>query len=403
MIRSPRILMITHGEKWGAGRAASRLLNCFEENNFEVKLLLAKKERNSKNLIELTFFRRKAILFLSRFDKYVCNLLEPRNHNWKSASFIGSLGAKAINTSNFDIVNIHWIGHGLISLRQLIKISKPIIITVNDEWLLNPISHYTYELETKKSFVNSLRYRILDGRIKAKNSLILRKNVLIVSVSEEIAKKFKQRFPQKQDQIFVIPNPIDTNIFYPDINKSIELNPHSIDKPYAFYIGGTKDYRKGWDLLEKSIQLCTEKFTLLAVGAQTKKGIGKNSQIDVLGIENISELTKLRRLYSNAKLTVVPSRAEALPQVATESISCGTPVVGFQIGGLEDIVTKSKTGILVPKFDIEKFAHAIDEVIALDKATYTDHCQAFSQTYLSYGAISQKYNSIFNMLESKGL
>jgi glycosyltransferase involved in cell wall biosynthesis len=68
-------------------------------------------------------------------------------------------------------------------------------------------------------------------------------------------------------------------------------------------------------------------------------------------------------------LTVVPSRAEALQQVAGESISCGTSVVGFKICGLEDIKVKSKTGILVPKFDIEKFAHALDEVIALDKAT----------------------------------
>ncbi|NDA90244.1 MAG: glycosyltransferase [Alphaproteobacteria bacterium] len=390
--------MITHGEKWGAGRAASRLLNCFEQNNFEVKLLLAKKERNSANLIELKFLSRIAILFLSRFDKFVCNLLEPRNYNWKSAAFFGSLGAKALNTSNFDIINIHWIGHGLISLRQLIKINKPIIFTVNDEWLLNSISHYYHEIDIKKTFINGLRNRILNSRLKVKNSLILRKNVVIVSVSEEIAKKFKQRFPQKLDKIFVIPNPIDTNIFYPDINKSIEVNGRSIDKPYAFFIGGTKDDRKGWDLLEKSIQLCNEKFTILAVGAQTKKGIGKNSQIDIVGIENISELTKLRSFYSNAKLTVVPSRAEALPQVATESISCGTPVVGFQIGGLEDIIIKSKTGILVPKFDIDKFALAIDEVIAADKTMYTRHCRAYSQTYLSYGAIAQKYKSIFNIL-----
>ncbi len=121
-----------------------------------------------------------------------------------------------------------------------------------------------------------------------------------MSVSEKLAKRFKQCFSQKQDQIFVIHNPINTNILYPEIKKSIKLNVLSIYKPYAFYIGGKKDYRNVWDLLEKSIQLCNEKFLILAVGAQTKKGIGNNSQVEVLGIENISELTKLRRLYGNA-------------------------------------------------------------------------------------------------------
>ena len=40
------------------------------------------------------------------------------------------------------MVNLHWLGHGLISLRQMRKITKPIVWTLHDEWSIHAISHY---------------------------------------------------------------------------------------------------------------------------------------------------------------------------------------------------------------------------------------------------------------------
>jgi glycosyltransferase involved in cell wall biosynthesis len=386
--------MVTHGEKWGAGRAASRLFDCLAENNFDVKLLLAKRGRNLNNILQIGSLQKFCIFLSSRIDKVICNLLEPDNPNWKSASFVGVLNARALNKSNFEVINFHWVGHGLISLRQLVKITKPVIFTINDEWLLNPISHYPYRLNSEKTIIGLLRRRILKNRLQMKETLVQKENVTIVSVSKEIAEKFKHKYSSKVNQIFVIPNPVNTQLFFPEVQLNFQKQNFNFDIPFIFYAGGTKDHRKGWDLLEKSLEFCGEKFKVLAVGAKNRSGIGRHSQIEIIGIENISNLFRLRKFYSNAKLTAVPSRVEALPQVATECISCGTPVVGFNIGGLEDIIVKSRTGILVPKFDVKLFAMAIDQIMALDKSNFSKECLNYSIENFSYQSVADKYRKV---------
>lgn len=390
--------MITHGEFWGAGRAASRLFECFNQNNIQVKFLLVKKSGQSKRKITISITQKIFIIFISRIDKFICKLLEPNNFHWKTSAFLGVLSARAINKSNYDVINFHWIGHGLISLRQLSKITKPIIFTVNDEWLLNPISHYTNNLDTN-TITNRTVRRILENRQRVKEFFLSKKNVIIVSVSEEIANKFRLKFPNKRKQIFVIPNPVDTKIFFPDTDPNPNFENHYLQKPYIFFAGGTKDKRKGWDLLEKSLKLCKEKFDVLAIGAINTIDTGAFSQIKIHGLSNISNLEILRNLYSNAKLTVVPSRIEALPQVATESLSCGTPVVGFKIGGLEDIISNSDFGILVSKFNVDHLATAIDEIVRSGDLISRQKCRSHSIKQFSFRSIASKYQEIFSYLD----
>ena len=52
-------------------------------------------------------------------------------------------------------------------------------------------------------------------------------------------------------------------------------------------------------------------------------------------------------IYSAADIFLIPSRIESFGQTAAEAQSCGTPVIGFDIGGLRDIVTHNKNGFLI--------------------------------------------------------
>ena len=71
----------------------------------------------------------------------------------------------------------------------------------------------------------------------------------------------------------------------------------------------------------------------------------------------------LRILYSSADLMVVPSRLEVFGQTASEAHACGTPVVAFAIGGLNDIVDHRITGYLAKPFNTEDLAEGICWVI----------------------------------------
>ena len=142
--QSPQsILMISHNDsEGGAARAALRLNSCFISENMSSKFLVAKKFSNLESVYSLNNFRKFLCKIFSRLDTYICKIADPTSKEWKSAAYFGAIAARNINKSNFSVINLHWIGHGLISFRQLNKIRKPIIWTLHDEWILNPYSHY---------------------------------------------------------------------------------------------------------------------------------------------------------------------------------------------------------------------------------------------------------------------
>lgn len=70
----------------------------------------------------------------------------------------------------------------------------------------------------------------------------------------------------------------------------------------------------------------------------------------------------LPALYRRAAVTVMPSREEGLGLVAVESQLCGTPVIGYDSGGLPDVVSPSAGGTLVAVGDIAGLAAAIDRL-----------------------------------------
>lgn len=68
-------------------------------------------------------------------------------------------------------------------------------------------------------------------------------------------------------------------------------------------------------------------------------------------------------LYRRAAVTVMPSREEGLGLVAVESQLCGTPVIGYDSGGLPDVVSPGAGGTLVAAGDVPGLAAAIDRLI----------------------------------------
>jgi glycosyltransferase involved in cell wall biosynthesis len=74
-------------------------------------------------------------------------------------------------------------------------------------------------------------------------------------------------------------------------------------------------------------------------------------------------------VYNAADIMLVPSRMDNLPQTATESASCGIPIVCFNVGGLIDIVDHKATGYIATRYDVEDFAEGINWI--LNEADYS--------------------------------
>jgi len=387
-------LILSHNDaKGGAARAALRWLLCLSENNMSSEMLVAKKFTLNDSVNELTYLRKILCKFLSRLDLLVCKIIEPTGHDWKSSGYFGCISARNINKYNFSVLNIHWIGHGLISLRQLKKINKPIIWTLHDEWILNPFSHYTNHSANKvPSVINFLK----NQRLKVKNEIILKDNFYFLCLSKSLADKMIAKYPSKKNKISIVPNPLDLSIFYPEKNHK-EFISLKVNQPYFLFLGGVTDRRKGWDLLQESIKSTNSEYTLVVVGNLEDKNLSLSTRVRIVIMNEITDKNLLRLLYSNARAVLVPSRAEQLPQVATESISCGTPVIAYNVDGLRDIIISLETGILIDAFDTTSFGLAIDKLVNMNEDIWELNCLNFAKKNFSSKVVAAKFKKLFDL------
>jgi len=125
-----------------------------------------------------------------------------------------------------------------------------------------------------------------------------------------------------------------------DISKFAKIPELAKVENQVVYVG-RDSYEKGIDILKKS-------------ESQIK---GKVVYCTNLLWEDAMKLLK------SSSVIVVPSRIESLPTTIKEAFYLKVPVVATNIGGIPELVTDEKTGILVPSGDSQKLADAINNLL----------------------------------------
>jgi glycosyltransferase involved in cell wall biosynthesis len=122
------------------------------------------------------------------------------------------------------------------------------------------------------------------------------------------------------------------------------------------------NWRKGFSVLSEALSGLTEAhhLFLLSVGKEDPQGTGS---IPGMHMEEVRNDRWLSVAYSAADLFVIPSIQENLPNTVLESLACGTPVVGFDVGGIPDMVRPGRTGQLVPVGDAVALRQAMTHLL----------------------------------------
>ena len=103
--------------------------------------------------------------------------------------------------------------------------------------------------------------------------------------------------------------------------------------------------------------------------------------------------TRKRRLLSAARCLLVPSLvAETSSLVAMEAAACGTPVIAFRAGALEEMVEPGRTGFLVS--DVDEMASAISRSATIDG----DTCRSVARARFSADRMTGAYLRRYRML-----
>ena len=178
---------------------------------------------------------------------------------------------------------------------------------------------------------------------------------------------------------------IDTSLF---TNKNRNIAKQIFEIPCdakVIFTGSTdvRDKRKGvncffdslsdlWESLDASIR---DRVYVLVAGHKVetlRKQMSELPQFHYACIDFISDTRLLSLAYQASDVFVCPSLEDAGPMMVAESLSCGTPVVGFPVGLMFDqsYVKNGVTGYVVKAKSKKELSEAISKIIMLDGVEY---------------------------------
>lgn len=368
----------THDISGGAARAAYRLHSALNKVGHESYMLVRDKISDDSTVIKLD---NKNDSCFKIFIKRVANKFLQIWLNPQSIFSLNPIRSKniydAINKINPDVVHLHWIAESFVNLKELIKINKPIIWTLHDEWPITGGCHINHECYRfynscgrcpviNSSSVKDISYKQLQVKLKIYSQL---PDLVFNGVSQWTARQLKSASVSKSHPIINLPNPINTSEFYLikkfHARDMLKIMP---DHKYVLFgaMSALSDSNKGADLLINALKKISnkDKVTLLIFGNRVND-VWLND-FDTIFLGFIRESIILNQIYNAADVMVVPSRQENLANTIMESLACGTPVVAFDIGGNSDMIEHKKNGYLAAPFDCQDLAAGIEWVLYND-------------------------------------
>jgi glycosyltransferase involved in cell wall biosynthesis len=392
-----KILNISYSDKFGgAAKSAYRIHNLLNTiNDVKSDMLVVKKISKDKNIFNLS--KKDYLLF--KFKNYFGMLLSKfdRNINPKSYNFFDSPFLNYINNSNYDLINIHWVNAEALSIDDVKKINKPFVITMHDMWWICGSENYLqYNNNAWKKGI--FRNFYSDYNFKKK----LKINPLAIVCPSKWLMRITKKSPlYTVSKVVNIAYPINQDVFYPQkINyiKKFKIKKNKKIKIFFAVFGDSNDKRKGIDLLVKSLNLLNKNEFELVVASKKFFDI-VSAEFIVHNLEYINSEKNLSKIYSLCDIVVISSRIDNLPNVALEAQSCGKPLVGYNVGGISDIIKNNINGFLIKPFDFTEFAKKLNILI-----TNKDKRQIFSKNALnakkkwSENEIKKKYkNFLLNL------
>jgi len=395
----------------GAARAAYRLHSSLLFTGIDSKMLVQVKKSDDYTVIPVYGNKKigKTIsLVRPMLDQIPIIFYKNRTKTPFSLAWLPfSKVVKKINEIEPDIVHLHWIAGGMIKIEDLAKIKKPIVWTLHDNWAFTGGCHIKLECEKYKNscgacpILNSNKNFDLSKIIWYRKKKTYEKiKMIIVSPSNWLAECSKRSSLLKHKMHYVIPNPIDTNIFKP-INKEIARNIWNLPKNKKLIAFGafsaTSNIIKGFKELINALNKISDKKNIELVifgSSEPKNPPDFGFKTHYLG--ELHDDVSLVALYNAIDVMVVPSLQENLSNVIMESLACATPVVAFDVGGNSDMIEHFHNGYLAKPFDTDDLKNGIEWV--LDYTNYNELCKNAREKVLKEfdkSNIVEKYIKIY--------
>jgi glycosyltransferase involved in cell wall biosynthesis len=140
------------------------------------------------------------------------------------------------------------------------------------------------------------------------------------------------------------------------------LNIRQDARVVLFMSDSVTNQRKGFNLLTEALHGIETVDNLLLISIGSGKPV-ISSDIKHLHLGSIQSEFLMSVALNTADVFVIPSLQDNLPNTVLEAMACGIPVVGFDTGGIPDMVRPGETGLLAPLGDVRALREAISQCL----------------------------------------
>lgn len=374
----------------GAAIASLRLLSVLEEEkDIEAKLLVQEKKHNRPDVIPVAkswLDKKKA------FVRFAAERLYFRQYEKnKEVRFAFSPANTGIDISQHplvqeaDILHLQWINFGFLSiesLKKLFSLGKPIVWTLHDMWAFTGGCHHSGDCENYQGHCgnclpylrnpspNDLSAKVWQRKHTIFGDVTPLPPIQIIGCSEWLANRARKSSLFKNLPVSAIPNPLDVSVFKPiaKAEARAKLNLPLNKKLILFAAAKVTVIWKGFSYFQEALQLLkgqidnSEEIELVILG-ESDAELNKMLPFKTHALGRISDVEKIATIYSAADVFTIPSIQENLPNTIMEAMACGTPAVGFEVGGIPEMIEHQQTGFLATYKSAGNFAEGIKWVL----------------------------------------
>lgn len=371
------------------GRAALRLHRAFLNSGIDSGIITLRAAQNDDEKIKQKGRGSGAISRLNTQLESYLNKDNIKKFGAFSYPIIGSDISKMEEIKNSEIIYIHWALGGFLALsnfEQLIKLGKPVIFFMHDMWNITGGCHYSFNCEKYKNHCYDCQIfpghkridRSFRGFEKKKKMYEKYDHLYFIAPSKWLYDCAKAAMLTVNKPLYHIPNLLDHSLFKPfnkraakeifninEDNRVIAFGALSLDNPY-----------KGWSFLTSALKILSDDsdftdITILIFGKANKEKVSVNIPFKTVFTGHLGDEYSTSLVYNAADVFLAPSLADNLPTTILESLSCGTPVVGFDVGGIPDMISHKNNGYLAKYQDATDLAEGIKFCLKSHTRGYT--------------------------------
>jgi glycosyltransferase involved in cell wall biosynthesis len=163
-------------------------------------------------------------------------------------------------------------------------------------------------------------------------------------------------------------------------------------------VSATSNPRKGF----RELQSALSRFSSSAIRPTVCVfgGVADAAQfaLPVISLGRLDQ-EELADAYSAADVLVTPSLQENLANVMLEGLSCGTPVVAFDIGGMPDAISHKQNGYLAVAGDAADLAKGIEWVLGASSDLRSSLSTSARQTAMERFSRTSEVSSYLRLYE----